>query len=168
MTGLFLIFVLVIWIFVANWMAKFISLKMPEGRRALLVRVTLFITLLPLPLADEIVGGIKFAQLCNEKAVITIDTVNTQGKSVWFGGSQRTQMKLGMLDVTQSKRNFVDVKTQEPIYHYYRLEATGGWLIRTLRISEGNSPLLFNNYCQPQNLGTINEKLGLTYVNRPN
>lgn len=69
--------------------------------------------------------------------------------------------------VKQARRNFVDVQTQEPLHHYFRLEAGGGWLIRHLGISEGSSPLLFPAICQPKNLETFDGELGLIRTNRP-
>lgn len=167
MTGLFLLVVLGIWLAIVRWLVKLVSTRLPETWWRMPARVLLFMALLPLPVADEIVGKIQFEQLCKEKAVITIDAANTQGKTVWFGGSERAQIRLGTIEIMQARRNYVDAKTQEPFYHYYRLEATGGWLIRALRISEGNNPLLFRALCQPENLETIDAKLGLTRINRP-
>jgi hypothetical protein len=168
MTGIFLFSVLAVWLYVVFLVTKIIAKKLPDKRLSVAVRIVLFVLLAPLPLADEIAGGRQFEQLCKEKSAITVDSRDVRGRTVWFGTSQRTQVNLGAIHVTEAKRIYVDVKTQEPIYHYYRLEAKGGWLIRILGISEGNSPLLFTAVCQPKNIETIDAELGITRINRPN
>lgn len=167
MTGILLVFVALFWLVAAYWLARLITIKVPKQSWRVLLRAVLFLALVPLPLIDEIVGKQKFEQICREKAEISVDTQNTQGRTVWFGGSERIQTRLGMLEVVQAKRNYIDAKTQEPVYHYYRVEAKGGLLIRLLGISEGGTPLLFEGLCQPKNLATIDAQLGLTRINRP-
>jgi uncharacterized membrane protein len=57
MTGLFLLAVLGI------WLAKLVSIKLPETWRRMPARVLLFMALLPLPLVDKIVGKIQLDRL---------------------------------------------------------------------------------------------------------
>jgi hypothetical protein len=167
MTGLLLLFVGALWLVLAFWLATLITRRLPAKWWRIPVGVLLSLALLSLLLIDEIVGMRQFAQLCRDNADVTVDAKSTRGRTVWFGGSQRVQIKLGMLRATQIRRSYVDAKTQEPIYHYYRLEAKGGALITLLGMSEGNTPLLFNGLCQPKNLETIDSRLGTTRINRP-
>lgn len=167
MSGLLLLFVAGVWFFFVWWLTVFLTRKMPSGAMTTIVEYLLFAVLLVAPLADEIIGRFQFKALCKKNATVTLDTTNTQGRTVWFGESLRTQMTLGTIEVSQAQRRYVDAKTQEPIYHYSRLEAKGGWLIRTLGISDPDSPLLFEGLCQPKNLESIDAQLGLTRINRP-
>jgi hypothetical protein len=98
---------------------------------------------------------------------VIVDAKSTVGRTVWFGESQRATMKLSGIKITQSERSFVDATTQEPIYHYYRLEAKGGWLVRTIGMSDGVGPLLFPSTCQPKNLDKIDVQLGNKHISRP-
>lgn len=167
MTGIFLLGVTALWLVSSIFITIFLTRKLPKRGTTYAIQVLLFIALLTVPVIDEIIAKPKFEALCREKAAIIVDAPNTKGRAVWFGESQRTQIELGTIQVTLAKRNYVDAKTQDAIYHYYRLEAKGGWLIRALEISEGDSPLLFNGICQPKNIETIDAQLGLLRINRP-
>jgi hypothetical protein len=167
MTGLYLLVVAGIWLAAVLLLSTLVASKVSPAQWSSPVRVLIVVVLLPLPLIDEIVGGRQFEQLCAATSEIQIDAASTAGRTVWFGDSQRTQFRVGAIQVTQARRNYVDAKTQEPIYHYFRLETKGGWLVSHLGISEGGSPLLFNAVCQPKHLGTIDSQLGLIRVNRP-
>lgn len=167
MSGLYLIAVVGLLGYLA-WRLGGLAVRRIQNRwLAKVCQLVLALLLMTLLVADEIVGGYRFEKLCKEKAVITVDASATQGRTVWFGESQRTQIKLGLIQVVEAKRIFVDATTQAPIYHYYRLEAKGGWFISLLGISEGGSPLLFDALCQPKNLETIDHQLGLIHINRP-
>jgi len=167
MTGLYLLFVAALWLFIAMFLTKLITTKLPKKWWGIPLRIILFLVLLPLPLADEIIGRQQFEQLCKEQGEVIVDATNIKGKTVWFAGSQRTQIKLGGIHVTQTKVNMVDANTQELIYHYYRLEANGGLFMSFIGVSEGGKPLLFGGFCQPKNIERINAELGLTEINRP-
>jgi hypothetical protein len=166
MIGFLVLFVAIIWFIAAAFLAQFITRKLPWNWWGMPARVLLFIALLMLPLIDEIVGKWQFEQLCKSHGEIIVDATNTKGRTIWFGESQRTQISLNMIQGTLAKRSFVDAKTHEPIYHYYRLEARSGWFIRAIGFT-GEKPLLFNGFCQPKNIETIDTQLGLTRINRP-
>lgn len=167
MTGIFLLFVIALWIVIAIWLSKVVTKKLPEAKWRDLVQFLVFAVFMPLPVIDEIVGGWQFEKSCNDRAEVIIDARNIAGKTVWFDKTVRTTTQVFGIQITQLKRGYVDVTTQEPIYHYYRLEARGGWLIRTLGISEGTAPLLFSAVCQPKNTDTIDVQLGTKRINRP-
>lgn len=167
MSAFYLLLIFLVWLFLLSGIVILVTKVLPKRWWRALVRVLLIIVLLPLLLADEIVGKPQFKQLCRENAEVIVDTPNTQGRTVWFEDSQRTTIDLGGVQVAQARLSFVDVKTREVVYHYYRLEAAGGWLVRSFGISEGRVPLLFYGFCQPGNLETIDAKLGLTRINRP-
>jgi len=162
-----LLLVILIWIAAVAWASRVVSSKIVTALWRLPIAAILFLAILPLPVIDEIVAKPQFESLCKANSQVTVDAKTTSGRTVWFESSERKKLSLGMLDVTQVKRTYVDAKTQELIYHYFRFEATGGWLIRHLGISEGDSPLLFRGVCQPGSLETIDAELGLTRINRP-
>jgi len=167
MIGLFLLLIAVIWIGIAFRLSVLLTRRISNKSLRHFSTLLIFFVAVPLPLIDEIIGGRNFEKLCQEKAEVFIDAANTQGRTVWFGSSERTSLNLGTIRVIQAKRNYVDASTQEPIYHYYRMEATGGWLIRTLGMFEGDSPLFFHGFCQAKNTETIDAQLGLMRINRP-
>lgn len=166
MTGLFLLLVLGIWVAIVVILVRFVARRLRSNVLRVLIGAFLIMVLLPLPVADEIIWGRQFKRLCSEKSHIEIDSKATWGRTVWFGGGQRERIQLGSIEVHETRVNIVDAKNQEPIYHYYRLEAKGGFLIRSLGISEGDYPLLFRGFCQPADLPVINKNLGLVEINR--
>lgn len=167
MSGIYLVIIFLVWLFLLSGIVIPVTYVLPKRWWRAPAGVLLIVVLLPLPLADEIVAKPKFEQLCREKAEVIVDTPNTQGRTIWFEDAQQTTIDLGGVRVVQSRRRFVDVKTKELVYHYFRLEAVGGWLVRSFGISEGKVPLLFHVTCQPKSLETFNAKLGVTRINRP-
>lgn len=168
MTGLYLFGVLGIWLALVAWFSRSLVKKLPKNWRRSVFSALIFLVLFPIPLIDEIVGGIQFRRLCNEKSGIKLDVVNIRGRTAWFSESRRSEIKFWTINVTEAKRIYVDVATQEPLYHYYRLEAKGGWFIRALGISEGDAPMLFPSLCQPSDIEDIESKYGITVISRPN
>ena len=167
MTGLYLLFVAAVWFALGVALAYVVTSRIADVILRFVVALVVVAVLLPLPLADELIGKQKFERLCEEKSKVILDTANTQGRTVWFGGSERTQIIMGLMQLTQIKRSYVDAETQEPIYHYFRLEMSGGWLMRSLGISEGGGPLIFSGLCQPKHIDALDDQLGLTHINRP-
>jgi hypothetical protein len=170
MEGLLVIFVVLIWIAIVFYLARFLAGKLHKSWWRPLVRVGLFVVLLLSPVADEIVWGRKFTQLCKSIATeITVDAANTQGRTVWYGSTESIDIHFGTIKGEQSRINLVDAKTQEPLYHYYSLYVKGGWLVHALNAFEGNPPLTFNGGCRPkrEKLESINKELGLTEIRRP-
>lgn len=167
MTGFYLLFVAALWLAFVIWFSKTVTKKLPMDTWRVPVAIVVVAAALPLPLIDEIIAKPQFEKLCQDNAEVIVDVANTSGRTVWFGGTQRTKIKLGAITVTQAEVHMVDAKTQEPIYHYLRLEAAGGWFISRLGISEGGSPLLFYGFCQPKDIEKTNARLGLTEISQP-
>jgi|GEM_PF-1422900 len=166
MTFIFLIFIAFIWLLVVLFIAVIVTKKINKTQWKLTAFSLSFVILFPLPLIDEIIVAKQFELLCKNRAKIIVDNPVTNGKTIMFGGNNRTEFLLGSIKVTESQRIFVDANTQEPIYHYLRFDAKGGWLINALKISEESKPLLFPSVCQPADLENIDSQLGLTYINR--
>jgi len=169
MTGIFLLFVSVIWLFIAIFLAKIITTKLPKKWWRMPVRIVLFIALLPLPLIDEIVGGRQFEQLCKENSTIQVDRVAAIGKTVYLANLPDIQIKDTWVPIRLQQWRFLDATTGEPVVSYNILHATGGRFIRMLGISEGNVPLTFESFCEPGGVVDPLElfrKLGITQIQR--
>lgn len=149
MTGIYLLGVTAIWIFIVIFLTKIITTKLAGQTWRTLVRVLIFVVLLPLPLADEIIGGKQFEQLCKENSNIQVDRMKAAGKTVYLADLSDVQIKGTWVPIRLQPWRFVDVTTNEPVVSYNILHATGGRLIRALRISEGDVPLTFKDYCEP-------------------
>lgn len=149
MTGLFLLFVTVLWMTVVVCLSKIVTKRLPMTWWRLPVGFLMFLVLLPLPLIDEIVGGRQFEQLCKENSTIQVDRATAAGKTVYFVPQPDVEIKGTWLRVVLKPQRFVDASTGEVVIGLNKLVASGGWLVRTLGISEGGVPLTFKGWCQP-------------------
>lgn len=169
MKGLFLLSVAAVWFFFVWRLTVLLTKKMPSGVMTTIAEYLLFAVLLVLPLADEIVGGRQFAQLCKENSKIQVDRVNAAGKTVYLSDLPDIQIKGTWVPIRLQLWRFVDTRTGEPVVSYNILYATGGRLVRTLSIFEGNVPLTFKSSCEPG--GRVDslklfKELGVTQVQR--
>jgi hypothetical protein len=169
MTGLFLLAIVGIWFYITIKIIRFITGNLPEIWWRPVVGVGLFVLILPLPLVDEIVGGRQFEQLCKENSTIHVDRVSAAGKTVYLAELPDTQIDGAWVPIRKQPWTFVDVTTGETIISYNIFYATGGRLIRTLGISEGNVPLTFKGSCAPTGDDRANVFIfnAINEINRP-
>lgn len=166
MTLILLAAIAVLWIVICFAVVMFGGRFLPNVWWTYLIRAIVFVVLIPLPLMDEIIAGPEFEKLCRQRASVSVDLPNPRGRTVSFKDSERMDLQLTGLRVVQTRRNYADVDTGELVYHYVRLDATGGWFARSIAVSEGRVPLLFEGTCQPNDVDTIDSKLGVKRVNR--
>jgi hypothetical protein len=170
MTGILLLFVVAIWFAIVLWLTRIIAKKLPDKWWATPIVVLVFCALLPLPLADEIVGGRQFEQLCKENSTIQIDRTTAVGKTVYPAKTLDVDIKGTWVGVALQPRRLVDATTGESIVSFNDLIASGGWFIRALGISEGGVPLTFKGWCQPGDQHAVEKllkELNITLIRRP-
>lgn len=166
MTGLLLIGVVIVWIAVAVFISKWAvrSIKSPLIKVA--VAVPVFAVLLVAPLGDEIVGKHQFEALCRKYAVQIIDEQHAMNLSVVSehpsgdNYAKNTAVRIRVVPFI-----YRDVETKNVIVSFHWLIAEGGWLIRTLGISETNAPLTFNSGCAPEDAFGFKKKFNITVIN---
>lgn len=167
MTGILIISIAAVWLIIVVLVLRLIISKVSSRILSGFLVLGVVLLVLPLPVADELFWGHQFKEMCAKKSGVELDSTNPQGRTVWFGGSQLAHIKLGTIDVQEMRVDIVDAITQDPVYHYYRLDAKGGLLIRFLGISEGDDPLTFRGHCQPRDLKSVNKNLNLKEIVRP-
>lgn len=170
MTGILLLFVIVIWLAIVIWLSKIITKKLPTTWWRIPVGLVIFAVLLPLPLIDEIVGGRQFERLCKENSTIQVDRATAVGKTVYLAQTPDLEIKGTWVRVVIQPRRFVDATTGETVISFNDLIAVGGRFIRTLGISEGSMPLTFKGWCQPGDqyaLEKLVKELNITLIRRP-
>lgn len=166
MTGLLLIGVAIAWIavavFIAKWAVRLIKPPIAKGA----IAVSIFSVLLVAPLGDEIVGKYQFEALCRKYAVLTIDEQHAMNRSVVSehpsgdNYAKNTAVRIRVVPFI-----YRDVETKNVIISFHWLTAEGGWLIRTLGISETNAPLTFNSGCAPEDAFGFKKKFNITVIN---
>jgi hypothetical protein len=168
MTGLFLIAVLAIWIVVLRGFVRKLVAFLPERPWRKFVQLGMFVVLMPLPLVDEIVGGWQFAQLCKQHDTIQVDREKIRGATIYYVPTSSTEIENLWLPVRHQAWQHIYKTTGAMAMKYDSFHATGGWLIRTLRISESNVPLLFHDSCFPhENPVVLMKFLNVTTLDRP-
>lgn len=169
MTGLFLIVVVFAWlvavVFLTSWLMKRVSIMQKPVRMA--VALLIFVLLLPLPVADEIIGGYQFRELCRQGAVLRIDAEKAKGRTVKVVIEPSNEiLPRTAITIYHSHLSFQDFKTGEEIASYDTYVAKGGWFIRMLGISGGNAPITIGlPGCIPENSQSFRKQYGITVIN---
>ena len=130
------------------------------------LQIVLTVFLLSLLVVDELIGGYQFRKLCEQNAVLKIDSEKARGRTVQVVINPSDEIIFGVpITIYHSRHSYLDVKTAEVIAQYDSYSAKGGWFIRALRISEGNAPITMGySGCIPKNAGTFPKEYGLTRI----
>lgn len=170
MTGLLLLGVLGVWAALCMRIARRIANYLPFGGWKFLVTVLIWLALLPLILIDELTAIPEFRRVCRDWAVLVIDRDELAGTVVWFGDSKTQARSFGLLAGTVQRRQYVIAGTATPAFHYHSVGVEGGFLIRTLGISQTNSPLILDSPCTPAELPELERWVtahGMRRIARP-
>lgn len=151
MTGLFLLAVVGLWVWIAFKLSRRISAfaRLGSGKGRLLV----FVALMLLPLTDEIVGGTQFRVLCfNNASEFRLGVADPEGRTTRVTIDPSNEWLRGTaIPIRHSRYYYHDVNTGELVVEFDRYVAKGGLFIRALGISENDSPLTIGRpACSPQ------------------
>lgn len=166
MTGIALLALGFLWVFLAGRFAIWIASLQKYQVARWCIGLLVFVIGLPMPLADEIVGKWQFEALCKQYAVQMIDEQHAMNRRVLYEPrgadqfAQRTAVEIRIDPVV-----YRDAETNQVLVSYHTLHAKGGWLIRALGISETSSPLLFQRGCAPKDQDAFKKKFNITVVN---
>jgi hypothetical protein len=168
MTGILLILASGIWLAIVIGLSASTTRALPATSWRLLVGILVFAALLPLPLFDEIVGRVQFSELCKQHDLIRADREKVKGTTVYFEPVDAVHIQTLWIPVRLQSWRYVAAGTGEVVIGYETLHATGGWLIRTLRISEGDVPLTFKDSCYPrEDVRKFSTGLQITALDKP-
>lgn len=166
MTGLFLLFVAAVWLALAVSMAYAFTWQIKNVPLRTVLALIVFGVLLPLPLVDELIGKQQFESLCKKYAVVKIDEQHATNRRVLATLRKEDQFAEGTaVPIRIDPYIYRDEKTSQVLVSYYTLHAEGGWLIRSLGISETNAPLLFRSGCSPEDRYAFKKKFNITVIN---
>lgn len=167
MTGLYLLAVLAILVAVAVLVARRIARPIRNTWLRMGATALLTVAFMTLLVADELIGGYQFSQLCQKNAVLRIDPEKARGRTVRVENDPlNAVVPWTPITIYHSRVLFRDVKTNEQVADYDWYTAKGGWFIRMLGISEGNAPITIGlPGCSPKNSGTFPKQYGLTLIN---
>jgi hypothetical protein len=153
MSGLFLIAIGGLWVWLLFKLSRFIGNAIARGRWAMPMTSLVFLVLLPLPVLDEIIGGFQFRALCKEKAVLklNVDEASLKGKTVRDVVEPFNKDVEGTaVGISYSHYSYRDVADGKELLNFAIFRAKGGWLVRTLSGQSDMTPLTFNHStCSP-------------------
>lgn len=169
MSGILLLAVVVGWLALSIMLSAAISrLSRGSVARTALAAVS-FSVLLPLPIADELIGGYQFRQLCAANAVLRVGVPTPEGRTTKVVIQPANARVPGTaIPIFHSYLEYVDIRTGESVVSFSTYVAKGGLLIRSLGISENNSPLTIGlPGCSPERAKgeVISRTLKFTVVN---
>lgn len=147
MSGIFLLFIVGLWVWLVFKASKWIGAQVRATQWRTALTGLVFVLLLGLPFADEIIGRFEFRKLCRERAVLQVDAERIRYKTI-RSISKQTFPSLSPLAIEQWTTNYVDVSTGEKMAYITWLRAKGGWISRNF--TEGRVPITFQNAtCSP-------------------
>ena len=169
MTGIFLLIVVGLWVWACVAMTRALLRKVPSKGGRWLVAPIAFFVLLALPVVDEIIGGFQFRALCEKNAVLHIGIANPEGRVTKFSANPANEIvPRTAITIYHTQVEYTDVNSGELVVQFHRYVAKGGVFIRTLGISEGNSPITMGrSACSPEQVRgeTISRTLKFSVIN---
>ncbi len=166
MTGLFLIAVAIAWLATVVVLTRWVTRRFRSTASKFVSGLVVFPVLLVAPLTDELIGKRQFESLCKKYAVVVIDEQHAMNRHVVFVLPQKDQFAEGTaVQIRIDPNVYRDAETNQVLVSYYTLHAKGGWLIRTLGISETNAPLLFRSGCAPVRQDAFKKKFNIIVIN---
>jgi hypothetical protein len=158
MSGLLFLGAVGLWVWACVAMTRWIMRRIGSKPRRLLTGVGVFVLLLVLPVADEIVGGFQFRALCEKNAVFRLGVEKPEGRITRFSADPANEVVPNTaIKIYVSGIAYTDVQSGQLVVKFHRYAAEGGIFIRTLGISQGNAPITMgSSSCSPE------KKLGQT------
>ena len=166
MAGAFLIVLFIAWLIIVITVTRLVVKRTKSSAAKVVGGVVVFSILLIAPLADEIIGKIQFEALCEKYAVAEIDERDAINRSVIYVPRKSDEYASHTaVKIRIDQKVYRDAETKKVVVKFHTLTATGGWLIRTLGISETDSPLLFRHFCSPRGMSGFKRKLNIKVIN---
>jgi hypothetical protein len=153
MTGIFLLFVVGLWIWLIAKASRWVGARVKSPPWRMPATGLVFVGLLVLPIADELVGGLQFRALCAKNASeFQMGVADPQGRTTKLTiGPANRYLENTAIPIRHSRREYRDTTTQELVVAFDSYSATGGLFIHALGISNSNSPLTIGQpSCSPQ------------------
>jgi hypothetical protein len=166
MSGLFVLLLAIVWLAIAVWLSRWLGRKAKHSSVQSIIAVFAFSVLLPLPVADELIGMEQFHSLCVEGASVKINAQRIKGKSVRLVVSPSWAPVQGTaIPISYSRYSYIDAATDEELASYVDYNAKGGVLVHALGIVEGHAPLVIGMpWCGPPNRGQLAATYGFTLI----
>lgn len=165
MTGFSFFLLLPAWIAACAFVAHKIGDLFTGNPLRAELKAVIFLALLPLLLIDELIAKSQFDQLCASKAVLTVHSTQTQGRSAYLTELPAEPVPGVLVPVQMQRRVYLDARTHEPVVSFSVLSAEAGKLARVVG-RDAARPLSFEGECGPPDWAASVQALGLDIVAR--
>jgi hypothetical protein len=166
MGGLIVIFIIAFWVFLVTKLTKFLSKWIPVNKYSPALKVLLFVLLLVMPFADEIIGGFQFRALCKAEAVATYDEAKVRGKTVHLKSAEVIHYTNTILPTHKQIWLYADHETNEELLSYVDIRSDGGWLSRWINFNGVHDPQTFSGNCGSDKEGYLFQNLNIKDTDR--
>ena len=149
MSGLLLICVVLLWFVATIAIARTITSKLTQPWIKWIVGLLLVAVLVPLPVADEIIGGFQFRGLCEAETKLKYDQEKLVNKTVYSKITDDVKLENMIIPVVSQTWTYPDINTHKSLVSYKVFDADGGWLSRAIHFNYVHKPYTFNGHCGP-------------------
>ncbi|MFC7421460.1 hypothetical protein ACFQNF_16465 [Iodobacter arcticus] len=170
MSALIVLLILFFWAYIAIKVSFYIANWLSEEWWRNVILILLFLTILPLPLVDEIIAKKQFERLCKENEFINIDREKAVGKTVYLDSKPEIIIQGTSIPIAIHQWRFIEENTKELVVSYNTLRADGGILQRMLGVPPSDGPVTFESTCRPKEHPSSVEafkELGIHYIEPP-
>ncbi len=166
MSGLILIFIIVLWVMVVKKLTVFFTKSMPANGFTRLAKILVFTLLLVMPFMDEIIGGFQFRALCEVETQLKYDEAKLSNKTVYPQTINLGDLQGMTVPGSSYSQSYTDAKTHELLLSYKVLNADGGWLSRAIAFNSVHQPYTFTGHCGPggDNITLLLKHLNVTVI----
>jgi hypothetical protein len=165
MTGLFMLMLAIVWLVLAVLISRSVGRAFKHRSASTITALATFALLLPLPVADELIGIQQFEALCREGAVLTIDAQRIKGRSIRLVVDPKLKRVPGtLIQIRYSRYSYRDASTNEELATYNLYNASGGWLVHALAF-EHDAPLLTKSGCSFPGEGQLARTYQFSLIN---
>lgn len=147
MSGLILLALLGIWISVVTVLTGLFTKAMQPGLLRGTTQLLLFMVIFIAPVADEIIGGFQFRELCKSEAIFHIVENKAAGKTVKMKYSDEVNIPNYFVKIYSQSWTYRDVENDDVLVSGTDLHASGGWLSRVINFNSVNKPYTFKGVC---------------------
>jgi predicted membrane protein len=147
MSGLVFILILAFWIFVCYRFSILIFCRVKNIYVRSVISIVFSIFIFFIPVIDEIIGALKFNELCSENLYLKYDKNFENVKYVFSDGVRETQIDESPIAIFERVSSFKDVKTSSVVIEWNSLHAEGGRLSKMLNLFQSDKPYVFDGSC---------------------
>lgn len=147
MSGIIILFVLGVWGVISYFCVKLALWRVKDSNIKIFTSILLISLMFIAPIADEIIGGFQFRELCRDHTIFILNETTARGKSVAYQNIAQKKYDNYLVPIVESQELYKDIVSNEIVVYWNVFRAEGGILSRSLNLFESTKPYTFNGVC---------------------